>query len=73
MYDIMNVMMNIPFTMINAFTKMSGFLFKLPRMFLTLPDKVITQPDGAMVTLDDTDYKRLKETVEWQIGYDKTR
>ena len=39
MYDIMNVMMNIPFTMINAFTKMSGFLFKLPRMFLTLPDK----------------------------------
>jgi len=39
MYDIMNVMMNIPFTMINAFTKMSGFFFKLPRMFLTLPDK----------------------------------
>ena len=42
-------------------------------VFLTLPDKVITQPDGAMVTLDDTDYKRLKETVEWQMVYDKTR
>lgn len=42
-------------------------------VYLTLPDEVITAPDGAMVTLDDVDYSRLRETVEWQIGYDKTR
>jgi hypothetical protein len=42
-------------------------------VFLTLPDAAITETDSTMVTLDDTDYNRLKETVEWQISYDKTR
>lgn len=39
-------------------------------VFVNLPDTVLGNVDSSLVTLDNNDYQRLKETQEWSVSYD---